>query len=492
VISQLITENVLLALGGAGCGLLLAAWGVELIRNGMPVEVERFVLGWKQLQLDGRALAFTLLAAVLSGILAGLAPAWQCSRPNLTDALKEGGRGSTVGKGSHRVRQVLVAAQIALAVVLLVGAGLMVRGFANLLRSGDKLEPSTLLSMRLGVTQTKYRELPQAAAFYRQVLERIAALPGVKSAVAVTALPYTGHSSGRDFTIDGRAVERGERPSAVIQAVSGRYFETLHIPLRGGRLLNENDGAEAPRVAVVSERLSRQYWKGESPVGRRIHFGPPDSKNPWMTVVGVVADVMHDVYDRGPRRMLYVPYAQSPMRSMDIGIRTAGDPLRLVPAVTAAIRSVDPEQPITEVRTLERAIRNNAIGLNYVAVLMGVFGSIALVLSAIGVYGVMAYLVSEQTHEIGVRMALGASRGSVLGMVFRRGFTTTVAGVLAGLPIALALARLLASLIVGVAVTDPVSFLGIPLALMAAAGLAIYVPARRATQIDPIVALRYE
>jgi putative ABC transport system permease protein len=390
------------------------------------------------------------------------------------------------------MRNFLVGAEIALAVVLLVGAGLMVRGFHNLLNNGEKLEPATMLNMRLAITANKYREPHQIEAFYRQVLERIAQLPGVKSAVAVTALPYSDHSSGRFFSIEGRPAERGIQPVATYQATSSKFFEAFHVPLEAGRFLGESDGADAPKVTVVSEKLARTWWKGESPIGKRMKLGAADSKSPWMTVVGVVADVSHATYDREPRATMYLPYQQAPALWMDVGVRTAGDPLRLAPAIIGAIRSVDPEQPITDMRTMEKSIHNEAIGLNYVAVLMGIFGAIALVLSGIGVYGVMAYLVSEQTHEIGIRMALGAPRENVMGMVFRRGMRTTAIGLVAGLPMAYGFARLMASLIYGVTASDPVTFAGIPLTLIGAAALAIYIPARRAMKIDPIVALRYE
>jgi putative ABC transport system permease protein len=492
VVSQLITESVLLSLGGAVLGLGVAKWGVNTIRGGMPPEVERYILGWRQMDIDGRALLFTLAAAVASGILAGLAPAWQCSRPNLSDALKEGGRGGTAGKARHRRRNILVAAEIALAVVLLVGAGLMVRGFRSMLNSGASMEPASLLTMRLAITTTKYHDKFQIAEFYRQVLERVQALPGVRTAAAVTAMPYSNHSSGLPFVIEGRPVEAGNQPEGMYQVATPSYFATLRVPLRAGRLLQDTDGANAPAVVLLSERMAQRWFPKESPLGKRIKIGGAKSQNPWTTIVGVVGDIPHNPYDRQPRRTIYVPYQQAPAAWMDLGVRTAGDPLRLATAVTAAIRSVDPEQPVTDLRTMEQLIHNSAIGLNYVAALMGIFGGLALLLSAIGVSGVMAHLVSEQTHEIGIRMALGASRGSVLAMILRRGMGTTVVGLAIGLPLAYGFARLMASLIFGVSTADAATFVGIPFALIAAAALAVYVPARRATKIDPIVALRYE
>jgi putative ABC transport system permease protein len=494
VIAQLVTESVLPAVAGAALGLLVALWGMNMIKGGMPPEIERFILGWKDIRLNGRALVVTLGAALLTGILAGLAPAWQCSRPNLTSALKEGGRGGSTGSSHHRLRNILVAAEVALAVVLLVGAGLMVRGFRTLVDNGEQIEPATLLTMRLAITDNKYHQPHQALGFYREVLDRIRAIPGVQSAAAVTALPYSGHSSGRSFTIEGQPVDPGNVPNGMYQVASPSYFETLHIPLRAGRLLSESDGADAPKVALISERMAQRWWSNESPLGKRIRLGRPGSPDPspWLTIAGVVGDIPYNPYDRQPRRVIYVPYQQAPALWMDIGVRTAGDPLRVAPAVTAAIRSVDREQPITNMQTMAKAIHNHAIGLNYMAALMGVFGALALCLSAIGVYGVMAYLVSEQTRDIGIRMALGAARQDVLGMIFRRGMTTVAAGLGVGLPLAWAFARLMSSLVFGVTASDPATFVGIPLALVAAAALAIYVPARRAMLIDPIMALRYE
>lgn len=492
LILQLIVESTLLSFAGALLGLLVAQWGIRLLHLGMPPEVERYVLGFKDVQVDARTLLFTVLAALTSGILAGLAPAWQSSQPNLANTLREGGRGTSAGKGRQRVRNVLVGAEVALAVVLLVGAGLMVRGFRAMVDNGKSLEPDTLLTLRLAITDSKYHEKPQVAEFYRQVLERIQALPGVRSASAVTALPYSAHSEGRSFTIEGRPPEPGNAPDGMYQVTSPDYFQTLHIALREGRFLRSSDGASTQPVTVISQVLAQRWWKGESSIGKRIRIGGSDSKDGWMTIVGVVADQPHTAFERTPRPTFYVPWQQQPARWMDIGVRTAGDPLLLAPSVMAAIHSVDPDQPITNLHTMTKSIHDRALGLNYVATLMGVFGAIALLLSAIGVYGVMAYMVSEQTRDIGIRMAMGASQGSILAAIFRRGMLVAGAGLAVGLPAAYALARLLASLIYGVTATDPATFIGIPLALLAAVGLAIYLPARRAMNIDPIVALRYE
>jgi putative ABC transport system permease protein len=492
LILQVVLECVALSLGGAVAGLGLAKWGIDMIRAGMPARVGQYVLGWDQIHLDLRTMAFMVVAALAAGIIAGLAPAWQCSRPNLNENLRDGGRGASTGRARRRLRSILVGAEIALAVVLLVGASLMVRGFQALVQGAVNLEPASLLCLRVALTETKYQTNAQTLGFYDEALRRMNAIRGVKSAVAVTALPYSGHSTSRLITIEGRPIERGEQPNCQLQNVSPGYFETLRVPLRAGRLLGASDGPDAPRVGVISQRMANQWWPNQSPIGKRVKFGAPDSKEQWITIAGIVGDVTHDVYDRNPRAVLYVPMAQYPRLWMDIAVRTQGDPLRVAPEVAGAIRAISPEQPISDFATLETWMHERATGLNYMAVLMGIFGILALVLSSVGVYGVMAYVVSEQTPEIGIRMALGAARSSVLAMVFRRGMITTLAGLIVGTAVAAGFAHLLAFLVYGVSESDPATFIGIPAALLAAAGFAIYIPARRAMRIDPISALRYE
>jgi len=492
IVTQFLTENILLSIAGAAAGLLLAKWGIRAMQAGMPAEVRQYIVGWSDMAIDQRTLLFTMAAAILSGILAGISPAWHVSQPNLTDELKEGGRGSSKGKARQRLRNALVVAEVALAVVLLVGASLMVRGFRAIVNTGAAMQPSTLLTMRLALTAAKYPEKHRIAEFYQQVVERIKSIPGVQTATAVSAIPFSDHSNGRNFTIEGVNVDPADTPSGMYQVASPEYFQTLHVPLRAGRFLSAADGADAPKVVVISELVVKRWLRNQSPIGRRLKIGDANSKNPWMTIVGVVGDMVHSPYDHAPRRTIYVPYQQSPALWMDIGVRTKGDPLNFASAVTAAIHSVDPEQPVTDMHTLATSIHNRAIGLNYMAALMGIFGGIALLLSAIGVYGVMAFLVSERTHEIGIRIALGASRGSVLGSVFSRGMITAGSGLLIGLPLSFGFSQLMTSLIVGVSANDLTTFIGIPLVLLAAAAVAIYVPAHRAMRIDPIVALRYE
>jgi putative ABC transport system permease protein len=374
----------------------------------------------------------------------------------------------SAGRGRRRIRSALVAAEIALATLLLLGAGLMVRSFRSTITSGALLEPHTLLTLRLSLSGENY------TAAYRDILNRITAIPGVRSAAIATALPHSRHASLRPFDIEGKP----EHLHALFEAVSSSYFETLHIPLRAGRLLNTSDGPGQPRVAAITQSMSDRWWPGEPPpIGRRIRVGTR-----WITIIGVVTDT------EDPQPTLYLPYLQSPEGDMDVAIRTSIPPMSLAPQVRYA---VGPRQPITNLNTMQELIHQESFGLLYIAALMAVFGALALALSFVGVYGLLSYLVTERTREVGVRMALGASPRSIVGMFCRDGFHTAAIGLATGFVSALGLTRLMHATIIGV---DDASLLlwCMPLALAGAVALAIYIPARRATRIDPVLALREE
>ncbi|MGD0369968.1 MAG: ABC transporter permease, partial [Acidobacteriaceae bacterium] len=327
LIAQYLTESLTLSLVGAALGLLIASWDIQAILAGMPADIARYIPGWYDIKMDQRTLLFTLLAAVASGLLAGLVPAWQGTRSNLHEALKEGGRSASSGRGRARLRGFLVAAEIALSVVLLVGASLMIRGTGALLNSSQCFEPDTLLTLRLSITDNRYPKDSQRAAFYRQVIERATAVPGVRAAFAVKSMPYSGHGYGGGFTIENRVPEPGNQPGALFQIVTPNYFSTMHVPLRQGRFLGPSDGPESPRVAVISEHTARRWWPGEAaPIGKRFRFDPPTHDTSWITIVGIAADVPQNPFERGPGSVVYVPLEQFPQEHTDFGVRTAGDP----------------------------------------------------------------------------------------------------------------------------------------------------------------------
>jgi predicted permease len=490
IVRLLVVESVLLGLAGAAVGILLAQWDVDMIRSHMPAEIARFVSGWDQIRLDGRALLFTALVAILAGIVSGLAPALHNSKPDLNEALKESVRGSSEGRSRSRLRSVLLTGEIALALVLLVGAGLMVKGVHGLISVNETLAPQSLLTMRLSLPESKYKEPRQMAAFYHQALAGLATLPQVEAATLATSVPYGNLDSTSRLTIEGRPAEAGELRVAQNQVISANYFHTMRVALRDGRVFSEADGMDSQPVAIVSESLARRYWPGGTALGRKIKLGTDDA--PWLTVVGVVQDVRYDWFDADLKPAVYRPYMQTGRPYAYLALRTTGDPLALVAGARHRIATMDAELPVFEVKTLEKVISESVLGLSYVAVMMTVLGGIALLLACVGVYGVMSYAVSERTREIGIRIALGAERTDVLRMVIGRGMVVTGIGLSIGFALSLMLARLLASFIFGVSATDWQIFGGISLALAAAAILACYIPARRAIRIDPVEALRYE
>jgi putative ABC transport system permease protein len=490
IVRQIVTESLILSIAGALASLLFSAWSLDLIISNMPGEVARYIAGWDNMQIDGRALGFTMAIAIFAGILSGLVPALR-TRGDVNETLKEGGRGTSASRGRQRLRGALVVAEIAATMVLLAGAGLMVKGSRSLIQVNQNLRPESILTMQIVLTDKHYGEAHQRAAFYDQMLQRLSALPGVEGATLVSNVPYGENQRMSTYTVEGQPViNASEQRSAQVQTVSPNYLDTVGIPLLQGRGLKESDGAAAPLVAVVTENFVRRNWPGTNPIGRHIHLGTGDG--PWLTVVGVVKDVRYDPWFTEMAPVIYQPYRQTPLYYTYIAIRTKGDPLVVAGPARRAIAALDIDRPLFEIETLDRVIAHKIIGLSYVAVMLSVLGGIAMVFSAVGIYGLMAYSVTERTHEIGIRLALGAARRDVLRMLARQGLTLTATGLGIGLAISIPLARLLSSMILGVSANDLATFGGTAFLLTAVALIACYVPARRAMTVDPIIALRHE
>lgn len=493
LLSQFLTESALLGILGGALGLAFAYWGLDLMRPGIPPEVQRELPGWSHLGINGHVLMFTLAVALLSGIVAGIAPAWIGSRADLIETLKENARGSSSGRRRARLRTVLVVGQIVLALVLLVGAGLIAKGSRLVSDPAPYLEPGKALAMRLALTDSKYKTNSDIAAFEHRLLGSLKAIEGVQSAGVASTLPYSGSVISTSITLEGRDPrEFGAQPAAVNERVSPDYFRALHLPIREGRDFSDSDGPDSQRVAIISRGLANRYFAGMNPIGKRLKVGLASEPGDWLTIAGVVADVRQNPFDKNYRPVLYRPFQQTPFRAFDVLVRTTGDPKAMLAAARAQVAAIDPDQPIFQLKTLEELFNDQLSGFRFLAVLMSVFGATALFLSSIGVYAVMAYSVSERTHEIGVRMALGARESDVLWMIVRRGLVLTLSGLLIGLPATLALTRLLANVFFGVNEYDPPTFAVGLIVLAGAALLACYVPARRAAAVDPMITLRVE
>lgn len=491
---QLLTESILLSLGGAVLGLLIAQWALVLILSHMPSDVAKFVAGWKTIGLDTNAFLFTLAIAFASGIISGIAPSLLSSRSSVSESLKESGRGS-VSRARGRLRGALVVAEISLALVLLVGAGLLVKNFQGLLNINESYAPQTLLTLNLTLHDAQYNSSAQRLAFHEQVLQRVSALPGVQSAALVTSAPYAngGGANMETFSIEGRpTLQRGELQNAILETAAPSYFAMMNIALRSGRTLTDADGADTAPAAVISASLASRYFATENPLGKHVKIGGEDSTRPWMTIVGVVNDVHYSWINKEDVPTIYRSFRQAPPYYTTIMLRTPGDPLQFVSGVRGQIAGVDPNLPLYNIKPMDRLITESIVGIAYVAAMMAVLGVIALVLASVGVFGVMSYSVSERAHEIGIRLSMGAQTADILRMVLRSGMTLTLIGLAVGLPIAFALARTLASLLFGVEAADPFSFIGLPLLLAAVAAVACYLPARRAASLDPLKALRCE
>jgi putative ABC transport system permease protein len=485
MIRQFLTESLLLSLLGGGLGLLLAWSGVAVLQKLQLGNLPRL----QNVQIDVWTFAFTFGISVLTGLIFGLVPAFRSSKPDLNEALKEAGK-STSGKERHRLRYLLVVADMALALLLLAGAGLMMKSFGRLLEVHPGFDASNTLSLGISLWGTKAQDAP-AVAFYQQVVDRVQALPGVESAGVVSQIPLGGNMDMYGIHVEGKTLPNPEEdPSADRYSISPGYLRVMRIPLLRGREFNEQDTVSSPRVAIVNESMARQFWPNEDPVGKHLRMG--DTKGPWKTVVGVVGDVLHKGLDAPHTIQIYLPNAQFTDSDMLLIVRTTKDPTLLAGAVRGEIATLDPQAPVSAVATMEEVVAASVANQRFAALLFLMFAAIALVLAAFGIYGVISYGVVQRTHEIGIRMALGAKRGEVLKLVVHEAMRPALLGAVLGLTAALGLTRLLAGMLFNVKPWDPVTFLVVFAVLIVVALLACYVPARRASRVDPMAALRYE
>ena len=493
IIRQLLTESVLLALGGGALGLLFSVWAIDAIARGIPSNFARFINGWENLGIDWRVFGFTLGISVLTGVVFGLAPALLATRTNLNEALKEGGRTGAAG-GRGRMRAALMIGEVALSLVLLTGAGLMVRSFMRLLDVRPGFNGQNVLTMELSLPFRKYQQEAQVTDFYAQLVKRIETVPGVQATAAVNLVPLDTSDNSTFFQIGGRTpYAPGTEPLADFRVITPGYFNALDIPLLDGRTFNEHDTKDAPRVVMISQKLARRYFADTNPLGQQLVLGKDAYE-----IVGVVGEVRYksfisEVRDERLRPAIYAPHTQSAWRSMALVVRAAtNDPAALTAAVRQQVTALDKDQPIFNVRTMPQVFIESMAPQRLSAFMFAGFALVALILAAVGIYAVVAYSVAQRTHEIGVRMALGAQGRDILRMIIRQGMLLTGAGVVAGLVASFALTRAMASILYGVSASDPVTFGGVAAMACAVALVACLVPARRATRVDPMVALRHE
>jgi putative ABC transport system permease protein len=486
---QLLTESIVLALLGGLAGLALTPW----VLHGLITLSSSALPRVEGTRIDFWALAFTLIVSLVTGVLFGLAPALRARRAGSYDALKSGR--TTQGSPSNRLRRALVMGEAALSVLLLAGAGLLMRSFVEVLKVDPGFRPEGVLTLRVALPQAKYSKREQLRAFYSSLLDRIQSLPGVLGAGATSSLPLSGQNFSGTATIDTHEVPMEDTTPEVDQRiVTPGYFQAMGIPLIRGRFFSDADSTTAPPVAIVDETLVKTFWPHADPIGRRIHIGDPKTKLPWMTVVGVVGHVHNRTLEASSRTELYWPQAQDPfgMPAMGLAIRTSGDPMALAPTVQKVVAAADPDLPVYRVRTMSDVVGESMARRRLAMILLAVFSGLALLLASVGIYGVTSYSVNQRQQEIGLRMALGARRTQVLGMVIGQGMGTTLTGLGFGLVAALALTRLMTSQLFDVRPADPIALGGAALVLSVVALLANYIPARRAAKVDPMVALRYE
>src|SRR5271170_2094526 len=489
LIRQMLTESLVLAVCGGVLGIILGAWGISGLGYLIPADA----LQTMGVRMDLSVLLFAAAIIVFVAFAFGLIPALQATRPDLQATLKEGGRSATSTSAQHRLRGALAIAETALALVLLVGAGLMLKSLYHLIQVSPGFQPARVLYMELDLRTDRYSKDPEILNFWQQVLDRTRTIPGVESAALGTVVPLTGNHRRSDITIEGLPIPGpGEFPHPDRHTISAGYTTTMGIPLLRGRIFSEADNETAPDVALVNATLARRFFTDGDAVGKRFLWGHPGKDEKWITIVGVVADTKLYGLDNPARLEIYSPYRQSPSNDMNLVVRSTVDPASLTSAIRAAVAAIDKDQPIFDVHTMQRLVDDSVSTRRLTLVLLDIFTVLALILAAIGIYGVMSYSVALRTPEIGIRMALGAQQKDVLRLVFGQGARIAFFGVAIGLTVAAALARLLSSLLFSVSASDPLTFAAVAVILVAVALLACYIPARRALRVDPIIALRYE
>jgi len=488
LIRQFLTESVLLAMFGAGLGLLLAFLGLRALRTFIPATISQV----ETINIDARVLIFTALIAVVTGIAFGLAPAIHGSHLNLNDTLKEGGRDSAGGSKGNRTRSLLVIGEVAISFVLLIGAGLLINSFFHLRNLDPGFRADHLLTMKVDLSEVKYPDRERRAAFFDEVMRRVRELPGVQSAAVADNLPLT--FSGNSMTIGVEGLPdppSGERPDVIFRAIGPGYFNTMGIPIVRGRDFTDQDKADSKDVVIISEKTAQHFWPGQDPIGKRLKPGSSTSKSEWREVIGVVKDVRQNDLIAPPKMQMYFSYRQPKQIAANALVaRTTVDPMSLAGSVRNAIWSVDKDQAVANIDTMDHIVAEAVARQRFSMVLLGVFAAVALLLASVGIYGVMSYSVAQRTREIGIRMALGARRADVLQMTVGQALKLVGAGMILGLGAAFVLTRVMATLLYGISATDPITFTGISLVLLAVAILASYIPALRATKVDPITALR--
>jgi putative ABC transport system permease protein len=485
IIRQLLTESTLLSCAGGGLGLLFAFWLLRALIWLSPQGSPRF----DEIGIDAPVLGFTFLVAVVTGLVFGLAPALQTSKLDLSNSLKDASKGSTGGSRGGRLRSALVISEMALALILLVGSGLLIKSFVMLQRVDPGFNPDHVITLRVFLNKTQYPAMPQVLNFYSQLLDRVKTLPGVQTAGAISTLPLSGNNTDTSFLIQGRPdPPPNQQPGAWFNIVTPEYFRAMEMHLVKGRLFDDRDNEKAPLAVVISQTMARRYWPNEDPLGQKIGRGP----DRWREIVGVVNDVKHFGLDADTPPTMYFPAQQVPARAMNLVVRTSGDPSSLASALRAQVWAGDRNLAIANLTTMKDLVSLSITQQRFILMLLGCFAGLALLLSAIGIYGVMSYAVAQRTHEIGIRMALGARMSDVLKLIFRKGLMLTAVGLVIGLVLAFALTRLMSSLLFGVTPTDAMTFVLVSLVLGIVAFVACFIPAQRATRVDPIEALRYE